>query len=162
MNYKLERVESIKQFLIAHKKTLAVAESVTSGHLQVVFTQVKNASDFFQGGITAYNYGQKCRHLHIEPIHALKDNCVSLGIAGQMALHAGKMFLSDYGIGITGYASRVPEDGINDLFAFAAISLNDKVLVAKKITPSVDGEGFDVQVNYVNQICDLFCSLLGT
>ena len=59
------------------KQSIAVAESVTSGLLQAAFSNAKEASFFFQGGITAYNIGQKSRHLLVEPLHAIEYNCVS-------------------------------------------------------------------------------------
>jgi nicotinamide-nucleotide amidase len=160
MHYSLDKIDLIKESLVQNKKTLAVAESVTSGHLQAAFSQAKNASDFFQGGITVYNYGQKCRHLHIEPIHALQCNCVSNEVASQMALGVVKMFSSDYGIAITGYASSVPEQGIHELYAFAAISLADNILCSKKLIPFTPGEGLNIQLEYTNQILELFQKIL--
>jgi nicotinamide-nucleotide amidase len=160
MMYDISQIELIKDTLIRNKRTLAVAESVTAGHLQVAFSQAKNASAFFQGGITAYNYGQKCRHLHIEPIHALQCNCVSEAIARQMALEVNKMFLSDYGIAITGYATRMPEQGITDLFAFAAITLRNQVLLERKLFPIIDEEGLNTQIDYTNQLALLLRSVL--
>jgi nicotinamide-nucleotide amidase len=156
MNYNLDKIGLIKDILIREKKTLAVAESVTSGHLQVAFSQAQNASDFFQGGITAYNYGQKCRHLHIEPIHALQCNCVSHEVATEMALGVVKMFSSDYGIAVTGYATAVPEQGIHELYAFVAISFKEKILLNNKLTPTIRGEGLIIQTDYANQIFELF------
>lgn len=156
MNYNFAKIELIRETLIQNKKTLAVAESVTSGHLQVAFSQAKNASDFFQGGITVYNYGQKCRHLHIEPIHALQCNCVSQEVARQMTLGVVKMFSSDYGIAITGYASKVPEQGITELYAFAAISFKENIFCSEKLIPFAPGEGMNIQIDYTNQILELF------
>lgn len=65
MLYNIDTLNKIKDFLIEGKQTLAVAESVTSGHLQAAFSAATLASKFFQGGITAYNIGQKSRHLFI-------------------------------------------------------------------------------------------------
>jgi nicotinamide-nucleotide amidase len=160
MSYNFDKVDLIKEILIQNKKTLAVAESVTSGHLQVAFSQAKNASDFFQGGITVYNYGQKCRHLHIEPIHALQCNCVSQQVAEQMAIGVVKMFSSDYGIAITGYASTVPEQGIEELYAYVAISYKENIQLSQKLTPTVSKEGPEVQIDYTNQILELFQKII--
>lgn len=68
--YNMSAINSIRDYVLENKQTLAVAESVTSGHLQAAISVAENASSFFQGGITAYNLGQKCRHLNIEPLHA--------------------------------------------------------------------------------------------
>lgn len=65
--------------------TLAVAESVTSGNIQAAFSLATDSTTFFQGGITSYNIGQKCRHLLVEPTHAIASNCVSKNVSEQMA-----------------------------------------------------------------------------
>jgi nicotinamide-nucleotide amidase len=56
-------VDKAGQLLMKKKNTIAVAESVTSGNIQAVLSLAKDATAFFQGGITVYNIGQKCRHL---------------------------------------------------------------------------------------------------
>ncbi len=103
MLYDEEIINNIKDILITEQQTLSVAESVTAGHLQAAFSSAVEASKFFQGGITAYNAGQKCRHLNIEPIHALDNDCVTEQVACEMASQVNKLFISDYGIAITGY-----------------------------------------------------------
>ncbi|MCW3120886.1 MAG: CinA family protein [Flavipsychrobacter sp.] len=80
-----EYLEKIAKACIKRKVTVAVAESVTSGFIQLLLSNAKNAQSFFQGGITAYNGAQKTRHLQIEPIYALDCNCVSQDISIEMA-----------------------------------------------------------------------------
>ena len=53
----------LRRRMLVHDKTLAVAESLTCGHLQALVGSVSGASDFFCGGVTAYNIDQKVRHL---------------------------------------------------------------------------------------------------
>lgn len=88
---------------------MAVAESVTSGNIQVIFSLAKNTTIFFQGDITAYNLGQKCRHLLVEPTEATDNDCISKKVADQMAREVCSLFSATYGKGITGYASPLPE-----------------------------------------------------
>ena len=116
--------------LLKKKYTIAVAESVTSGNLQVAFSLAKNEILFYQGGITVYNIGQKCRHLSVEPTHAIDSNCVSKKISDQMALAVAEMFSSDIGVGITGYASSVPEQNINKLFAYLSVKIRKKIVLS--------------------------------
>src|ERR1051325_1421918 len=97
--YNEEIINSIKEKLVAAKESIAVAESVTSGHLQAALSQAENASFFFQGGITAYNLGQKSRHLNIDPIQAENCDSVSKDVAIKMALEVSKMFTSNWGVG---------------------------------------------------------------
>ena len=64
-------LDVIKDHMLSKENTIAVAESVTSGLIQSAFASIEDASRFYRGGITAYNMGQKYRHLFVEPIHAL-------------------------------------------------------------------------------------------
>jgi len=144
-------VEKIRDWLIANKATISVAESVTSGHLQAAISSAENAMQFFQGGITAYNGGQKTRHLMVEPIYALEKDCVSREVAIQMALGSNLLFISDYGIGITGYATPQPREGVTELFAFVAIANGREVIRVEKLN-SAEKDPLNVQVDYTNQV----------
>jgi nicotinamide-nucleotide amidase len=116
---------TIRQYCIDHQQTIAVAESVTSGFIQLLLSAATDARCFYQGGITAYNTAQKTRHLDIEPIQA------------------------DVGIGITGYATPVPEQGIEDIYAYMAIVQNGKVLYKGKIKAA--GEAMEAQLYYAER-----------
>lgn len=146
--------------ILARNETLAVAESVTSGLLQAAFSLVPDASKFLQGGITAYNLGQKYRHLLIEPIHAEQCNCVSGKIAEQMAMHVCDMFSSHWGLGITGYAAPVPESG-DKLFAYYAIAYKGKIVAADIMKPQEDETPFNVQLFYTNQLAEALSKQVG-
>jgi PncC family amidohydrolase len=147
------KLKKIRDALVSHKKTIAVAESVTSGHLQAILTLAPDATIFYEGGITAYNARQKVRHLGVEPIHALKHNCVSESVASEMALGVAKMFQSSWGIGVTGYASTIPNAGINSLFAFFAISHEGKILASKRINAQEENPD-NVEAFYAVSIID--------
>lgn len=149
--YNIEVIEEIKDYMISNNQTLAVAESVTSGHLQAAISLAIEASKFFHGGITAYNLGQKARHLHVNPIHATTCNSVSQLIADQMALQAMPLFSSDWSIGITGYASPLPEMGIDDLFAFYAIGFRHQIVHHGKLEAEDRGT-YSVQVYYADEV----------
>lgn len=131
--YDIKLLDEIRDALTGKGESLAVAESVTSGHLQAALSSAENASKFFQGGITAYNLGQKCRHLNIDPIKGEACDCISQEIAITMASEVCKMFTSNWGIGITGYATPMPELGVKDPFAFFSIVHNDEIIVSRKI-----------------------------
>lgn len=128
-----DRFLKIGQLFISKGETIAIAESVTGGMLQNTFASMENAEKFFQGGLTAYNLGQKARHLQIEPIHAVDCNCVSEKTAIEMATNVCMMFQSTWGIAITGYATPVPESA-NALFAYYAIVKNGKLKKAAKLS----------------------------
>jgi nicotinamide-nucleotide amidase len=152
-------IEAIATALLAKQETIAVAESVTSGFLQAVLSSADNAIAFFQGGMTAYNLGQKTRHLNIDPIHAAACNCVSQKMAIDMALSVRNAYSSHWAIAVTGYATPVPEsDG--KLFAYYAIVYNGEVLEAAKIDCERK-EPVKVQLYYTNYIMGQLKKLLG-
>lgn len=158
MLYDDKVVNTIKDILTQRKQTIAVAESVTAGHLQAALSSAIEASQFFQGGITAYNLGQKCRHLQVDPISAGGCDCVSEDVARTMALHANTLFTSQYSIAITGYAATMPEKGQNALFAWYALAFNNRLIRCEKITTGK--ERVAAQVDYTNQVLQKFLDVL--
>lgn len=158
--FDVDAIERIKDMLLQTDKRIAVAESVTAGFLQAAIASATNASNFFQGGITVYNGAQKFKHLQVEPIHAQHCNCVSGKVAAQMALQVCQLFASDYGIGITGFASPVPESN-QQLFAYYAIAENGNLIAQEKLTATADNPQ-DVQLYYVNTVLHKLASLLHT
>jgi nicotinamide-nucleotide amidase len=150
-----ERINQIGEILITNKETIAVAESVTSGLLQAALSTATKASMFFQGGITAYNLGQKTKHLNVEPIHALLCNSVSEKVTNELATGVCSLFHSDWGIGITGYAATLPEKDVYDLYAFYSFSFRGEIIHSRKIiSDKKDPE--QVQRFYVSAVIDDF------
>ncbi len=158
MGYSRKVLDSISRKFIDAGRTIAVAESVTAGNLQAALSQAKDASRFFQGGLTAYNLGQKYRHLKVEPIHAEECKCVSAKVAEEMAVNVRHMFLSDLGVGITGFATVVPEEGVNELFAYISIANGEKIAGAWKVK-ATKTEAAEVQEEYVKVILDKIAAL---
>ena len=145
-----DMINRIADGLKKNNQTIAVAESVTAGLLQAALASATDASAFFQGGITAYNIGQKCRHLLVEPVHAIECDCVSEKVSNDMSVQVCSLFSSDYGIGITGYAACVPEKNINELFAYFAIACKGKAILSERISTDKD-EGLPAQLFYVEE-----------
>ena len=157
MPYK-KQLDEIGAYLISKKYTVAVAESVTSGLIQNAFSSVVNASAFFEGGITAYNLRQKCTHLLIDPTHAIRCNCVSEQVAEEMALGVAKSFHSNWGIAITGYASPLPELGVNELYACYAFVF-DKEVKKRATVPAVIEAPDEVQLFYLRSVLEDFIQI---
>jgi len=158
MEFNQQQLGAIQKYFLVRAETLSVAESVTAGWLQAAISDSPEAAKFFQGGITTYNLGQKSRHLKINPIHAFGCNSVSATVALEMANGAAQLFSSDWAIGITGYASPVPEsDG--QLYAFYAITYQQNLVMSDKLEPRM-GSSTDVQLGYVNTIVKTFSDYL--
>ena len=75
-----------------------------------------------------------------------------------MALEVSNLFNSNWGIGITGYASPTPDSG-NKLFAYFSIAFDRKILKSDKLSTSLK-DPFKVQVFYVTTILDEIKRLL--
>jgi PncC family amidohydrolase len=146
-----EYLDYICDHCLTQGLTIGIAESVTAGFLQINFSRATGATQFFQGGITTYNTGQKVKHLGVEPIHAQSSNAVSPQVATEMALGVCTLFNCNVGIAVTGYAAPVPELNIKELFAFYAIACKGKIIASRKITPSVH-EPEEVMQEYAREI----------
>jgi nicotinamide-nucleotide amidase len=162
MNFALTDLNNIRDILIKKKQTLAVAESVTAGFLQSAFSMVENAKDYFHGGITTYNLGQKTKHLSVDPIHALSCDCVSEKVAITMALNVNRLFSSDWGIAITGYASPLPEKDQYELFAFYAIAFRDEIKSKGKIVAQQNDDPVAVREYFTNTLTGILKDTLKT
>lgn len=98
--------------LPAPRLTLAVAESMTAGHVQARIASVSGASEYFLGGITAYTLEQKVRHLGVDRAHAESVNCVSPRVATEMARGACRFFGASLALATTGYAEPSPAENV--------------------------------------------------
>ena len=155
-----KELEAIRNYLLKKEETIAVAESVTSGFLQAAFSTVPDAAKFFHGGITAYNLGQKARHLHVNPIHAESCNCVSEQVAQTMALEVCNVFGSHWGVAVTGYATKVPESG-QQLYAWCAVAYKQKIVLKKHLKTDT-AEGEETQLFYVGEAIKLLRKKTGS
>ena len=102
--------------------SLAVAESLTGGHLQALITATPGMSARFEGGITAYQLSHKARLLGVDPLHAESCNSVSERVATDMAVGACKLFNCTLGVATTGYAQPDPTHHITAPFAWWALA----------------------------------------
>jgi len=102
---RMDVAQELKTLLLRDpRRTLAVAESITCGHLQARIGAISGASELFLGGITAYTLAEKVKHLGVKRAAAKAVNSVSAGVAEQMARGACALFGSDFSLATTGYA----------------------------------------------------------
>ena len=117
------RADELKALMLrAPRLTLAVAESLTAGHVQARIAAGSGASEFFLGGLTAYSLDEKVRHLGVDRAAAKKVNCVSAEVAEQMARGVCGLFGADLGVATTGYAEASPADGVAEPMAWWAVA----------------------------------------
>jgi nicotinamide-nucleotide amidase len=101
--------------------TLAVAESLTAGHLQAQVAAVSGASEYFLGGVTAYSLDEKVKLLGVNRAHAKSVDCVSQRVAVEMAAGAANLFNADIAVATTGYAEPSPKLKVKVPHAYWAI-----------------------------------------
>ena len=100
----LEISAQIRDIMVRSGKTASTAESCTSGQIAALLTSVSGSSDYFQGGLTAYQNSVKTRFLGVNPQDIRKYDVVSRQVAEQMVRGACRMFGTDYALSSTGYA----------------------------------------------------------
>ncbi|MBW7676364.1 CinA family protein [Chryseobacterium chendengshani] len=132
MEFKQSLLNYIGGALKNANESVAMAESVTAGYLQFSFSQMKDASDFFKGGMTVYTLEEKVKLLKVNEQEARSCNCVSQQIADEMALHVAELFGTDWGISITGYATPV-EESDQKIFAYFSFAYRNEVVLSKKL-----------------------------
>lgn len=114
----------LKTLCLSHQPALrlAVAESLTGGCIQAAITAVSGASGFFLGGITAYSVDQKVKILGVKRTTAAPVNGVSAEVAAQMAGGVARLFGADVAVATTGYAEPAATQGVDEPFAYWAIT----------------------------------------
>jgi nicotinamide-nucleotide amidase len=90
--------------LKAAKETVGVAESCTGGGLGEMFTAISGSSDYFVGGIIAYDNSVKMALLEVSSQDLEQFGAVSHPVAKQMALGAQKQLKTSWALSITGIA----------------------------------------------------------
>ncbi|NEO97414.1 MAG: competence/damage-inducible protein A [Symploca sp. SIO2E9] len=85
-------------------ETVSVAESCTGGGLGSMVTSVAGSSNYFMGGVIAYDNSVKVSMLGVEPSDLDNFGAVSKPVAKQMAMGVRSLLGTTWGISITGIA----------------------------------------------------------
>ena len=99
-----ELAERLRKLMMEQGKTVATAESCTSGRIASTLTSVSGASDYFLGGLVAYQDEVKIAHLGVSAEMIAEHDVVSREVVEQMVKGACRFFGSDYALASTGYA----------------------------------------------------------
>lgn len=114
------------------KQTVSIAETVTAGFLQFSFSQMKDASEFFKGGITTYVPNENINLLDVNRKELSNRSGVSGSIAEQMALNVAELYQSDWAISVTGYTQPVKASN-QKLFAYFSLAHHGKIVLTEKL-----------------------------
>ncbi len=154
-----------KLILVRPALTLAVAESLTAGHLQAQVASVSGSSAYFLGGVTTYSLDQKVKLLGVNRAHARTVNSVSQRVAVEMALGVTKLFGSDLGVATTGYAEPSRADKIKSPMAWWAIchQLKGGKLALHSGTVELPGANrIEAQARIADEVLGQLVAYLGT
>lgn len=92
------------EYLRENNLTLAAAESCTGGLLSHLITNIPGSSDWFMGGVIAYDNAVKTKLLGVKASTINRHGAVSEEIAVEMARGVKKRLDADIGAAITGIA----------------------------------------------------------
>jgi PncC family amidohydrolase len=157
MEFQKNLLEYISQSLMTADETISIAESVTSGCLQLAFSQMPNASLFYKGGMTAYTLPQKVKLLNVDRQEAEECDCVSENIARTMALNVARVFESDWSIATTGYCTPIRSSAYK-IFAYFAFSYKGEIVLTKKLELHPKTQALNAQLYYTEFILGCFKS----
>jgi nicotinamide-nucleotide amidase len=149
-------IKNIGQFCMEHEYHMAVAESVTSGTLQLMLSSGEKAGLFFSGGITMYSCCQKNNILSIPLEECNACTGVSMEIAEKLALQICRKFKCELGLAVTGFATPLPEKGVYDLYAIGSFCLNGEIVFTEKLETE-NKDQLDVQKDYASSLI-ILCS----
>lgn len=152
MTVDTKTLEKLKALMIAKRLRMAVAESLTCGKLQAALGSISGASNFFEGGITAYSLRQKARLLAVDRQHAKSVNSVSQRVAFELAGGACDLFQTDIGIGTTGYAEICPEIEIHQPMAYLGICRRSEGKIINIVGDCIIGNGLN-RVQMQDYVC---------
>lgn len=103
-----ELQHAVLALLSKHRLTLSTAESLTGGLVGYRMASVAGASDWFKGGIVAYQQAIKVQMLAVPSALIEEKGIVSAEVAEAMAVGCRTKFASDLAVSTTGVAG--PDD----------------------------------------------------
>ena len=148
-------IKSIKDYCTHNYESIAVAENVTSGCLQMLLGNVPNPNDYFQGGITAMGNENLSSLLGVQALNCTNKTDLNLSLTIDMAKAVAKKFNSDIGIAINGCNSH---DGKFNP-SFAAIVRFNKVIYAEKLLPRAQASSA-VPIEYAQRVINILAEKL--
>ncbi|CAA7390206.1 CinA family protein [Chryseobacterium fistulae] len=151
MEFQKNLFKYISESLIVAGDTISVSESVTSGCLQLAFSQMPDASLFYKGGITVYTLPEKVRLLQVDEYEAEDCDCVSENIVETMAIHGAKLFESDWSIATTGYCTPIHNSSYK-IFAFFSFAYKGEIVLTKKLELHPRTHALNAQLYYTEFI----------
>lgn len=140
--------EILHDYLIQKKLTISTAESCTGGELSHLITLVSGSSNYFLGGIVAYDFHKKTEILGVSEQLIQEKTPVSVEVAQAMSLGCQKLFRTDISIATTGVAGPNSDEFNNEIGkVFYSIRIKDFEKTFELFLPHLDRKDF---MNFVS------------
>lgn len=156
-----DKIEEILHDLLIKKNfTLSVAESCTGGELSHLITSVSGSSNYFLGGIVAYDYHKKVEILGVSEKTISEKTVVSEDVAQEMSLGCRKLFKTDISLSTTGVAGPQTDEFNNEVgLVYYSIRVKNFEKTYKLFLPHLDRKDF---MNFVSMkvLQDLVITLI--
>ncbi|ROI14653.1 CinA family protein [Epilithonimonas hominis] len=148
MNFSTILLERISHHLLRRGETISIFEQVTSGALQLAFSQMPDAHNFYNGGLTIFNHSQiNWLNLPMNSDQILE----SRNGAERLSIEVAKQFGSDWSIAITGSLSS-KEEFYNQIFAYYSISYKNVIIRSDKIDLHPLTKAWDAQKYFAEYV----------
>lgn len=149
-------IRSIKAHCVHHYESIAVAENITSGCLQMLLGSVEQAGEYFHGGLTVCNNDQLRQQLDLTSGVPTNKNAAGLVFTIEMARKVALKFNSEIGIAI--YGNMTSPEGLYEP-AYAAIVRFNKIVYAEKLLPRAEAPSA-IPVEYAQRIIRILAGKL--
>lgn len=103
-NKDVQLEEIIGELLRGSDRRVATAESCTGGFIAHLITSVPGSSEYYQGGVVAYNNDIKRNILNVREDNLKKHGAVSEMVVSDMALNVMELFDTNYAVATSGVA----------------------------------------------------------
>lgn len=126
--------EILGKKLLAHKVTIAFAESCTGGLATSLLTDIPGSSAYVKGSVVTYSNEAKIKLINVSKANLDTYGAVSEQVAAEMAIGVRKLIATDYGVGITGIAG--PDGGSKTKpvgLVYIAVADNKETVVKKYV-----------------------------
>jgi len=125
------KLEEIAALLRRHGLTIAVAESASGGLISHLLTNVPGSSDYFRGGVVAYDNEVKIKVLRVRRNTLVRFGAVSYEAAEEMAGGVIRLMNTDIGLsdtGIAGPTGATPEKPVGLFYIGISSALGTSVV----------------------------------
>jgi len=95
---------AVSQHLLNSQRQLVTAESCTGGWIGKALTDIPGSSQWYRGGVIAYNNDLKQRLLNVSDVTLATHGAVSYAVVREMATGALEQLSGDVAVAISGIA----------------------------------------------------------